>query len=501
MNATDQTRPPVHLRIGADQLDQGSGGTYEHVDPATGRVDATIPLAGPADVDRAVSAAHQAFQLWRDTRPAERRRRLHALADLLEDNADEFARRATLDNGTPIGAGTGFVAGAAEWTRYYAGFADKITGEVTSTFGPDRELGYTIPQPYGVIGIVITWNGPLTSLTMKIPAALAAGNTVVVKPSELTPFAPELFAELCDRAGFPSGVVNMLPGSAEAGAALVEHPLVRKVSFTGGPTTATTILKSCAEHMKPAVLELGGKSAYIIFDDANLDAAVGWGARRVLGTLSGQGCGYPTRMLVHQAVYDEVVERVATIAKGTTVGDPWDPATVMGPVVNQAAVDRILRMIEQAKLDGARLVAGGGRVGGRLADGYYIEPTVFADVDPQSELAQTEVFGPVLAMMSFGSEDEALRIANGTRYGLSSYVQTRDLDRAHRMAERLEAGGTMINGAMNVVAHRPFGGIGISGYGKEGGRPGLEEFQRIKTVAIARSAPASAGDVRSQSEA
>lgn len=484
--ALDRTPPKVHLRVAGERLETGSGGAFDHIDPRTGQVDATIPLAGPRDVDRAVESAHEAFLRWRDTRPVERRRLLLRLADAIEANEAEFVRRAVLDNGTPVGTAPGLVVGSVEWTRYYAGFADKISGRVASSFGPDGEFSYTLAQPYGVIGVVITWNGPLPSLTMKIPAALAAGNTVVVKPSELTPFAAELFADLVEEAGFPAGVVNILPGSAAAGARLVDHPLVQKVSFTGGPATAKAILKACAEQMKPAVLELGGKSANLIFDDADLDVAARWGTLRVLGTMSGQGCGFPTRMVVQDTVYDEVLGRVAEIVKTIRVGDPYDTDTDIGPVVNAAAVERILGLIERAGRDGSRLVHGGRRVTEPgLADGYYLEPTVFADVDPHSELAQTEVFGPVLAVMPFTTEDEAVSIANATRYGLSSYIQTKDLRRAHRVAERLTAGATMINGAPNLMVNRPFGGFGLSGYGKEGGPEGLEEFLRVKTVGIA----------------
>ncbi|WP_198955514.1 MULTISPECIES: aldehyde dehydrogenase [unclassified Frankia] len=480
----DRTRPPVHLCIGAERLAAGSGGTFEHVDPCTGEVDAIVPLAGPAEVEQSVRLAHEAFLRWRDVRPAERRRLLFRLADLIEQNAAEFSRRAILDNGMAVSSAVGLVGGAVEWTRYYAGFADKISGRVASSFGPDGEFSYTLAQPYGVIAAIITWNGPLTSLSMKVPPALAAGNTVVVKPSELTPFAAELFADLVEAAGFPPGVVSVLPGTGEAGAALVEHPLVQKVSFTGGPVTAKAILRTCAEQMKPACLELGGKSANLVFDDADLDAAIAWGTLRVLGTVSGQGCAFPTRMLVQESIYEEAIDRVARLVKGIRVGDPWDTATDIGPVVNQAAVDRILGMIEQAGLDGARLVAGGGRLQGPLSGGYFLEPTVFADVEPHSELGQVEVFGPVLSMMPFSTEEEAVEIANCTRYGLSSYVQTTDVRRAHRVAERLVAGATMINGAPNMMVNRPFGGLGLSGYGKEGGPDGLAEFQRIKTVAM-----------------
>jgi aldehyde dehydrogenase (NAD+) len=481
---TDRTPPAVHLRIGAERRASGSGGVHEHISPVTGQPDAEIPLGGSAEVDDAVRTAHVAFPGWRATRPAERRRLLHKLADLLDGNGAEFARRGTLDNGTPISVAGGFVPQSSEWTRYYAGWADKISSDLTAFHSKDGEIGYTLAQPYGVIGVIITWNGPLISLAMKIPAALAAGNTVVVKPSELTPFCAELFADLVEEAGFPPGVVNILPGAPEAGAALVSHPLVKKITFTGGPATAKKILHSCADLMKPACLELGGKSANIIFDDADLDAACSHGTFMSVAVLSGQGCALPTRMLVHEPVYDAVVGRVAEIAKSISVGDPFDPATVSGPVVSQAALDRIMGMIEHAKLDGARLVTGGARLEGALAAGYFIEPTVFADVDPGSQLAQQEVFGPVLAITPFRTEDEAIEIANSTPYGLSAYIQSTDLRRAHRVADELVTGEVLVNGAVNLGVHRPFGGVGLSGFGKEGGRAGLEEFLQVKSVAI-----------------
>jgi aldehyde dehydrogenase (NAD+) len=479
----DRTRPPVYLNIGGEQIATGSGGTYDHIDPTTGQVDAQVPLAGRAEIERAVVGAHQAFETWRATAPAERRRLLTRLADAIEDNAAEFARLGVLDNGMAISTAFGLTAQAADWTRYYAGYTDKLRGDTNTYFGADGEFSYTLALPYGVIGVIITWNGPLASLAMKIPAALAAGNTVVVKPSEFTPFSGQLFADLLAEVGFPPGVVNIVPGAVEAGSALVEHPLVKKITFTGGSETARKILHSCAETMKPAILELGGKSANIIFDDADLNPACQWGARRALGTLSGQGCGFPTRMLVHDNIYDDVVDRVAAIAKEIRVGDPFDPDTDTGPLINQAAVDRVLAMIERALLEGARLVAGGGRIGGQYAQGYYIEPTVFADVDPMSELGQKEVFGPVLAIMKFMTEQDAVRIANATPYGLASYIQTNDLRRAHRVAEQLD-GCTMINGAQHTKVSRPFGGSGLSGYGREGGRQGIEEFLQIKSIGI-----------------
>jgi aldehyde dehydrogenase (NAD+) len=483
---TGPTRPTVHLHVAGERFGTGSGGTHLHIDPSTGQVDARIPLAGPDEIDRAVNAADVGFREWRRTSPDERRRLLMRLADLIEANAEEFTRRGTMDNGTPAAIVGGMVASAVEWTRYYAGWTDKIAGELSSSLASGvGELNYTLLEPYGVIGIIITWNGPLISLAMKIPAALAAGCTVVCKPSELTPFSAELFADLVEEAGFPAGVCSMLPGDPAAGEALVVHPKVRKVSFTGGPATASKILHACADTMKPATLELGGKSANIVFDDAELDLACGIGTMMSVGVLSGQGCAFPTRMLVHHSIYEDVVDRVSAVAKGIPVGDPWDPAVLAGPVVNEAALERILGMIERAQEDGARLVTGGSRIGGDLAAGYFIEPTVFADVDPESELAQNEVFGPVLAITPFSDEEEAIRIANSTRYGLSGYVQTQNLSRALRVAEELVTGEVLINGAANLRVQRPFGGIGISGMGKEGGRLGVEEFLRVKSVGIA----------------
>jgi aldehyde dehydrogenase (NAD+) len=480
----DRQPPSVHLRIGGESLSSGSGGTHGHVNPCDGKVDATIPLAGATEVERAVRVAHDAFEEWRRTAPAKRRQLLLRLADLIEDRATEFARLGTLDNGMPNAEG-GMSGISAEWTRYYAGWADKLSSDVVGSIADSGGFSYTVGQPYGVIGIIITWNGPLISLAMKVPAAVAAGNTVVVKPSEVTPFTGELFADIVAEAGFPPGVINILPGAPEAGEALVGHPLVKKVTFTGGPATARRILHACAESMKPVVLELGGKSANIVFDDADLDAACARGTMMACGVMSGQGCAFPSRMLVQSTVYDEVVERVAAVARSFVVGDPFTPGVVAGPVVNEAALHRILAMIGRAEADGARLVAGGKRIGGDLADGFYIEPTVFADVDPQSELAQNEVFGPVLAVTPFETEEDAVRIANSTEYGLSGYVQTADLRRALRVADELVTGEVMINGASNLFVNRPFGGVGLSGLGKEGGRHGIEEFLRVKGIGIA----------------
>jgi acyl-CoA reductase-like NAD-dependent aldehyde dehydrogenase len=483
----DRSVPPVHLHIGDERRTTGTGGVHEHVWPVTGEIQSSVPLAGPADIDAAIGAAGDAFETWRTWTPWHRRDALVRLADLLDRDRDELARLAVLDNGMTYGIAHFTATSASDYTRYYAGWADKIEGRVTSSPAHGRELAYTAPEPYGVVGIIITWNGPMVSIGMKVIPALAAGNTVVIKPSELTPYATEHFMALVHEAGIPTGVVNMVPGTAEAGEALVRHPVVQKISFTGGPATAKAILAGCAETLKPAVLELGGKSASLVFPDADLDAVAFIATASVHQTLAGQGCALATRLVVHDSVYDELAEKAVAFTRDITLGDPFDPSTGMGPVVSRAAQERIIGMIERAQADGSgKLLIGGGVPGGALANGFYVEPTVVGDVDPDSELGQVEVFGPVLSLMRFHTEDEALRIANATSYGLASYLWTKDITRINRLAPRLEAGGVYVNGASPVVGcELPFGGVGISGFGREGGLEGLLEFVRTKAVAIA----------------
>lgn len=485
--AIDRTVPEVHLHIGDERRLTGQGGVYEHVFAATGQVQGTVPLAGADDVDAAVTAARAAFETWRTWTPWQRRDVLNRLAELLDRDRDELARLSVLDNGMTYGIANFTATSVLDYTRYYAGWADKIEGRVTSSPAHARELAFTAPEPYGVIGIIITWNGPLVSVGMKVIPALAAGNTVVVKPSELTPYATEHFMNLVREAGIPSGVVNMLPGSADAGEALVRHPVVQKISFTGGPSAAKRILAGCAETLKPAVLELGGKSASLVFPDADLDAVAFIATASVHQTLAGQGCALGTRLVVHDSVYDELADKVVAFTRDITLGDPFDLAIGMGPVVTRSAQERIIAMVDRARVDGSgKLLAGGGIPGGELAAGFYVEPTVFGDVEPHSELGQVEVFGPVLSLMRFHDEEHALDIANGTSYGLASYIWTNDVRRINRLVPRLEAGGVYVNGAPPVVGcELPFGGVGISGFGREGGLEGLQEFVRTKAVAIA----------------
>jgi aldehyde dehydrogenase (NAD+) len=484
------TAPAVHLHLGHEQRPIGSGGTHPHLHPVTQTVQADIPLAGAQEVEEAVAKAEAARDAWRRTRPEARRDILNRLADLLEANKRRLAEMAALDGGTTLMVGERGVDTAVGWTRYYAGWCDKLTGELMSTFDTRGEFSYSMPEPIGIVGIIITWNGPLISLGMKVCAALAAGNCVICKPAELTPFAPELFAQLCKEAGVPDGVLSILPGNAECGDAIVRHKNIRKISFTGGPITARKILAACAEEIKPSVMELGGKSASLVFPDCDLQAAAERAVFWTVGCLSGQGCALPTRQVVHADVHDDFVARLKAIIGRFKVGDPMDPAVAVGPVINKAAVDRILGMFERARADNAcTFELGGGRCGGDLADGNFIEPTLIVDADPDHEISQVEIFGPAVVVMKFHDEEEAVAIANNSEYGLAAYIQSNDIQRVHRLSERLNAGGVYVNGGFQINPHTPFGGIGISGFGKEGGKAGIDEFLHYKTVTVGVGAP------------
>lgn len=480
------TAPRLAIRYGGKVLESGSGGVFRHLNPYTGEVQADVPLAGKAEIDEAVELAVAQAESWRRWAPEQRRDVLFRFADLLAERREDFVERQALDGGTPAHFGRRIVDNSINWTRYYAGWCDKLSGELLSTLGTRGYLSYTAPEPYGVIGAIITWNGPVVSLGMKIIPALAAGNCVVGKPSEYTPFAADLYAQLLIEAGIPDGVCSILTGGAEAGEALVRNPHIEKVSFTGGPAAARKIMQSCAEQLKPAVLELGGKTGSIVFPEAgDLQQVASRAVRDSIGVLAGQGCVVPTRLIVHEDVFDEVVEHVTAAAATYKMGDPFDPEVKVGPLINAAAVERVCGMLDRMRADDAgRVVIGGNKAGGELADKNFVEPTVIVDADPQHEIAQTEIFGPVLLVFRFSTEDEAVALANSTPYGLGANIQSTDLIRVHRVAERLKAGGIYVNGARQNLPFTPFGGLGISGYGKEGGRAGIDEFLRYKTVSI-----------------
>ncbi len=474
------------LLIGSDRITDASGGVYPHHNPATGQVQAQVPMAGAAEVDRAVAAARAALPAWRAMPENQRGAILHRLADLLEQHSELSGIVNALENGNPVG-GLGPGAYTALWTRYYAGWCDKIEGSVVPTF-PVQGLNYILSEPWGVVGVMVPWNGPMMGMGHKAVPALAAGNTVVAKPPEVAPFGAYLFAELALEAGVPPGVLNVVAGGPEAGEALVRHPGVDKVSFTGGSTVARRVMTLAAETLKPLALELGGKSANIIFDDADMDMSVFMAGALGVQLLSGQGCALPTRLYVQDSIYDEVVARLIPMVKRYRVGDPLDPRTQMGPVITEAAVGRILGMIDRAtSADGATLLSGGSRVGGDLAAGYFLEPTVLGNVNHSSEIAQEEVFGPVLSVLRFSDEAEVIAKANDSRYGLAAYLHTKDLSRAHRVAHAIDAGYISVNGMSGMSPTAPFGGYKQSGFGREGGRAGLEEWLRAKNIFVALS--------------
>jgi len=480
--ATDTVRRLAgqgHL-IGETWRASGDGGTFDHRYAATGQVQAQVGLAGTADVDDAVAAARRAQPGWAGLRPAKRAAVLLRLADLLEAHAEEAAVLGALDNGTPVGVMHPGIYTAA-WFRYYAGWCDKLVGE---TVPAGRSASSVRLEPYGVIGVVPPWNGSMMGMGQKAAPALAAGNAVVAKPPELAPFGVLRFAELALEAGLPPGVLNVVVGGATTGEALAAHPGVDKLTFTGGSAVARLVMRSASAHLTPLALELGGKSPNIVFPDADLDVAAGVAAYLGTALLAGQGCALPTRLYVHDSVYDEVVAKVVAAVEAVPVGDPLAPDTVVGPVVTEAALERILRVIGRAASDGARLLAGGTRLGGALEHGWFVAPTVFGDVDHDSDLARHEVFGPVQAVLRFSSEDEVLAKANDSPFGLAAYLHTRDSRRIERFVRELDTGTVIVNGMGGISPSTPFGGTKQSGFGREGGRAGIEEMVRTKTVFV-----------------
>ncbi len=471
------------LVIGDKVLTTGSGGTHVHVFPATGEEQAEVPLAGVSEVEAAVAAAKKAYPAWKAMKPSERRDRLFKLADLVEQHGEEFAWIGTREVGSPI-SGVRVIPGKfAAWTKYAAGWADKLEGRVVSTYQDDTVFDYTVSEPWGVIAMIITWNGPLMGLAMKIGPSLATGNTVVIKPPEFTPFTAFRLIQLAEQAGIPPGVINLVTGGPEAGATLVTHPDVAKIAFTGGTHTAQRIAQAIAPHMKPAIYELGGKSANLIFADADMDLAVRHSARTPL-FLAGQGCVLPTRILVEESCAKEFTERLLAEIQSIRIGDPLQSETELGPVVNTAAQKRLLGIIADAKSRGDGQLALGGGIPDGFGGGSYVEPTVFTGVGPQSGLGQAECFGPVVSVLTFKTVEEAVQIANCTPFGLGAFVHSTNLPRTLRLVHQLDAGTIQINGAPTARENAPFGGQGMSGYGREGGYDGLAEFIRVKNVAI-----------------
>ncbi|ANE78048.1 betaine-aldehyde dehydrogenase [Mycobacterium adipatum] len=476
------TGAPVGLLIGGDRI-TSTGHTHEHIFPATGLPNATVAMAGAADVDRAVDAARAAQREWMAQTVDMRRDRLIDLADAVHQHLDELATLNVQDYAVPISfAGTAHMLEG--FLRHFAGYADKIAGSSTPVSG-SFDVNLVEREPYGVVGVIAPWNGALAVAGSCVAPALAAGNAVIFKPSELAPLAALRFGELCLEAGLPPGLVNILPAGAEGGDALVRHPGIRKVHFTGGGTTARAVIRAAAENLTPVVAELGGKSGNIIFDDADLDRAAMLSAHQGPLMQSGQSCACASRLLVHASVYDTFVEKFLAVLDSAPAGDPFDPLVRFGPVISESALTRILDTVDLAVSAGAgELLTGGKRMGGPLAQGFYIEPTVFADVDNSSPLAQTETFGPVVSISRFTDDDQAVRTANDTRYGLNAFVHTRDLRRAHRVSRALESGSVWINSTSRISPQGPYGGYKQSGFGRTGGWEGLLEFLQTKTIRI-----------------
>ena len=476
--------PKFGLLIGDELRTESSGGVFEHVYAATGRRTSFVPVAGANEIDDAVRAARAAHPAWRATSADRRRDLLLRYAELLEHHDDELSRLNVVDNATPISVAQYMPAKAIDLFRYNAGWADKVGGEVVPTW-PAPAFDYTSAEPYGVVAISIPWNGPISSIGMTVGPALAAGNCVVLKPPELAPYSALRMGELFLDAGFPPGVVNVVPAGPEGGEALCRHPGIDKIHFTGSGAVARKVLAASLEHLVPVGLELGGKSANIIFGDADVEAAIPHTVAAI-ASLSGQGCVLGTRALVQRSVYEQVIERVVAAVGALTIGDPLSPTTRIGPVISSAACARIVDTIDEAQEQGhGRLIAGGERLSGELADGYFIAPTVFADVDNASTLAQHEIFGPVLSIIPFDDDDEAVRLANATSYGLAAYLHTTDLRRAHTVAAQLEAGNVAVNGSLANPISAPFGGVKQSGYGRLGGIDAIREFSRPKNVWMA----------------
>ena len=470
-----------HLLIDGKRVAAASGRYFETLNPATGQVLAQVAEADAADVDAAVRSSRAAFEgEWSHMKASDRGRLLLKLADLIRRSEDELVMLESLDSGKPVSAiRRQDLPAVIDTLTYYAGMADKINGQVI----PARTdaLTYTVREPLGVVGAIIPWNFPLMIGMWKLAPALACGCTVVLKPAEITPLTALRIGELALEAGFPAGVLNVVPGFGKtAGQALVDHRDVDKVTFTGSPAVGRQILASAAGNLKRVTLELGGKSANIIFPDADLDAAVkAAGAGIFFNT--GQVCSAGSRILVHEAVYDEVVERLAARAQSIRIGNPQETSTAMGPLVSEVQMKRVLDYIDIGRKEGASLITGGERAGDT---GYFVQPTVFAGVEHEMRISQEEIFGPVATVIRFKDDDDALRIANGTVYSLAAGIWSGDIARVHRFARRLKAGTVWINTYGPTDIRLPWGGARDSGFGREHGDMAIENFTEPKVVWI-----------------
>jgi aldehyde dehydrogenase (NAD+) len=474
------------MYIGGHSCPSSSNDWFETENPFTGEAWALVAKGTGVDADRAVQAAHAAFTSgpWAEMTPSQRGLLLHRVGDLIARDAKRLAELEVRDNGKLMAEMYGQCQYLPQWYYYFGGLADKIEGTVI----PLDKKGYfnfTRHEPLGVVAAITPWNSPLLLATWKIAPALAAGCTVVIKPSEFTSVSTIEFARLFEEAGFPPGVVNVVTGfGADVGSALVEHPLVKKITFTGADSTGRAINEAAARHFKHVSLELGGKSPNIVFDDADLDDAVN-GAISGIFAATGQTCIAGSRLLVQDSIYDTFVERLVAIARTAKMGDPASPNTQVGPVTTRPQYKKVLSYIDIAKDEGAKLLLGGKPgTAPECGNGWFVEPTIFGDVSNDMRIAQEEVFGPVLSIIKFKDEDDAVRIANDVRFGLGSGVWTKDIGRSIRVAERIQAGMVWVNSYRAVSYMSPFGGYKDSGLGRENGIDAIREYLQTKSVWI-----------------
>jgi acyl-CoA reductase-like NAD-dependent aldehyde dehydrogenase len=471
------------LLIGGAWQPASSGEMFDTINPATGKPLSRVAKAGPADVAQAVKAARAAFPAWAALMPAQRERLIHKFADLMDAHKEELALLEVLDNGKPWNNAYNVEVNVAiGQMRYYAGWPTKLTGETYAVSSPGFHV-YTRREPLGVCGAITPWNYSLVMATQKIGPTLASGNTLILKPAEQTPLTAIRLAELALEAGIPPGVFNLLTGDGDTGAALTHHPGIDKVAFTGSTEVGKAIIVAASGSLKHVSLELGGKSPLIIMDDADVPAAAEAALWAIFAN-SGQNCVAGSRLYVQSGIYDAVQDALKTHAQKLRVGPGLDRRTNLGPLISQTQLDRVLGYVETGRAEGNHLLTGGARLGGALAEGYFVEPTIFTEVPDAATIAVEEIFGPVLSMMRFDHEDDVIARANASRYGLAAGVWTTNLSRAHRMAAALKSGVVWVNTYDWFDPAVPFGGAGESGQGRELGRQVMEMYTELKSVWI-----------------
>ena len=484
MSSASVASKKYQLFIDGQWVDSESGKTFKTPNPATGETLAEVAEADKADIDKAVSAARRAFEgKWSKMSARDRGRLLYKLSQLIEQHAGDLAAIETADNGKPIKESLYVdLPQVVENFEYFAGWSTKIEGETIPV--PGKMLNYTLREPIGVCGQIIPWNFPLLMAAWKLAPALAAGNTIVLKPAEQTPVGAMELAKLIQEAGFPEGVVNIVPGYGEtAGAALAAHPGIDKVAFTGSTEVGKMIAKAAADNLTKVSLELGGKAPNIVFADSDIEQAVA-GAMMGIFYNQGQVCCAGSRLFVEESVKDQFLDKLSEKAGKITVGDPMDKSTQMGPQVSEEQLNRIKGYVDIAREEGATVVAGGQspQLEGAFQKGYFFSPTIFSEVKNSMRVAQEEIFGPVVSVITFKDEDDLLKQANDTIYGLSAGIWTRDITRAHRFAKEIKAGVIWINTFNMFNAASPFGGYKQSGYGREMGRHALDLYTQVKSV-------------------